>query len=494
MLRGVYFPPDVSVIIGDGKIQAMPGLPGQPIDFPADLTINLGGRAVIPALFNTHCHIQMMNGLRGQDEQRERQIARNMFDCLSRGITNIRDTLSYDLRLNRALSARIARGEIPGPRIQQAVHVSPLGGTYAPRRSPFNRMLLRAVGLTILPYQKPESGVVTFSPGASTQEVRDAVDRAIAERGAETIKFCDQPEHILSYKPGAAVITREQLEAAADQARKRRVHTTIHNVTVDGFRQAVGAGVQSLAHLPIDGELSDADVNAFLQSGISLEPTLTVGYYFSWKIAGNRWRDDPEMTRMDTFREKTYTKMAEESWLAENRPHYLTSPAEALRSGSLKWNHLIDLSAPFRYFAGAVPVGLQNFRALFAAGGSERMALGNDATVSACSQAVIHLELELFEHALYGGKAWDAATALRIATIQSARAMDLEQQFGSIQTGKTADLVVLDGDPLSDFHLIGSPAAALFMDGSLIINRCDLRPVKESAGNLNALNMLLDIP
>jgi len=34
--------------------------------------------------------------------------------------------------------------------------------------------------------------------------------------------------------------------------------------------------------------------------------------------------------------------------------------------------------------------------------------------------------------------------------------------------------VILDGDPLDDFRLIGSRVDALFMDGRLVINNCGL--------------------
>ena len=72
------------------------------------------------------------------------------------------------------------------------------------------------------------------------------------------------------------------------------------------------------------------------------------------------------------------------------------------------------------------------------------------------------------------------AEAVRIATINSARSLGLDDEFGSIETGKRADLVILDGDPLEDFRLIGSRVDALFMDGVLVIDNCglDVKPRK----------------
>jgi imidazolonepropionase-like amidohydrolase len=90
---------------------------------------------------------------------------------------------------------------------------------------------------------------------------------------------------------------------------------------------------------------------------------------------------------------------------------------------------------------------------------------------------MMDLELRMFDHLLKGkpdGKQLSGAEAVKIATINSARSLGLADEFGSIETGKTADLVILDGDPLQDFRLIGSRVAALFMDGELVINNCGL--------------------
>lgn len=481
--NGCYYPPQVSLVIRQGKIAAMPGLPGEPDNIPTDAVLDLRGMTVIPGLFNTHCHLQFLP----KGEIRNRQVAKNLRDCVDRGVTNVRDTLCYDLQESWDLMEKIKRGEIQGPRIHQAVHISPMGGTYAPRPNPVTRFTFSMIGLRVMDYGLKTSGVVVFRPEASSQEVRDAVDRAVDERGAAAIKFCDQPEHFMTYKPGAKVMSNEQLAAAVDQASRRGMPTTMHNVTVAGFRQGVKVGVNSLAHLPLDSELIEADLDLLLNSHTYIEPTLSVGYFMSYNLKGSPVSGHPEIQRLDHFRDQGYHTIVEETWLPELQPSRLGLHT-SLSKGELKVFGILDISRAFSYYARMIPTGGQNLQMLVKYGAGPRMGCGNDAGAANCSAAAIQHELAMFDFILNreSEPVFTPADLLRTATIHSARSMGLEDKFGSIRCGKIADLVVLEGDPLQDFHLIGKPVQALFMDGNLVVDRCELKLTRPDAESVKA--------
>ena len=75
--------------------------------------------------------------------------------------------------------------------------------------------------------------------------------------------------------------------------------------------------------------------------------------------------------------------------------------------------------------------------------GGGRVAVGSDAPAVPYGLGV-HLELARLAHA---GIANDQI--LRMATAEGALALGLEQQIGTLEEGKLADFVVLDGDPLA---------------------------------------------
>jgi Amidohydrolase family len=54
--------------------------------------------------------------------------------------------------------------------------------------------------------------------------------------------------------------------------------------------------------------------------------------------------------------------------------------------------------------------------------------------------------------------------ALQTATTQPARFLERSHSLGTIEVGKTADLVLLDADPLDDIHYTARISAVILMD------------------------------
>jgi len=478
VVHGRYFDAGTRVILQDGLIESLPG-PADESQVPADFTIDLQGKTVLPSLYNTHCHL-MSVGPTMLADLRERglikrymgkQLEKNMADCLAHGITHVRDAWQADLRENRALKDRISKGEIPGPRIQQAVAIC-LPGSYLLEASLKTKLLMGSADPS-----KDYGGSVAFPIDATEKQVRAAVDIAIDERGADVIKIGDEATSFMTGKP-IPVLTTEQISVVADQARRRKVQTTMHHSSVKSFRRGVKAGVSSLAHEPYDTLLTQEDVEAFKASDCIIDPTISVFYaMFSWKLAGNRSNSHPELDRITEFRDSTYTfaAIADEYHIPELRDIVMKG-YKRCANGKPKMMGIIDASGMMVWDAKAAN-GFENICTLYEHG--VPLTTAND-TIPPCTPAMMNLELSMLDHLLKGkpdGKQLSGAEAVRIATLNSARSLGVDDEFGSIETGKTADLVILNGDPLEDFRLIGSRVAALFMDGALVINNCSLEVV-----------------
>jgi len=89
-------------------------------------------------------------------------------------------------------------------------------------------------------------------------------------------------------------------------------------------------------------------------------------------------------------------------------------------------------------------VDLANVRRLEDAG--VRLATGTDVPAPWREHGV-HLEMELLVMA-----GLTPLEAIRAATLDAARCLGVERDLGSVEVGKFADLIVVDGDPATDIR------------------------------------------
>jgi imidazolonepropionase-like amidohydrolase len=482
VINGCFFDEGTHILTRNGKIEAILSTEEAASEINPDLSVDLNGKTVLPGLFNVHCHIQMINPtlfssfktIKDRKTYHDQQVDKNMSDCLAHGITNIRDAYTDDLLPNRQLRDRIQKGDIPGPRIQQAVVVGASGGYLTPDIKGFKKKLLGIMGLVSLDHSDSRSGIVSFPSSADTQVVRDAVDRALEERGADVIKVGESLEESL-LNPNPGVMSMDQMQAITDQARRKGLQSTIHSVSVETFRRAVTAGFSSLAHMARDGDLTTEDIETCLQSGSIIEPTLSVGYDMSWKLKGNPFANDPNMDALYAFRNSTFSDIASSFWLPELSEHVISGYNKA-NQGKYKMLGLLNLSKIMQYFSPIIHYAINNSQRLVEQG--VPMACGNDGGIQACTPVMVAHELlifDLFMNRQADKKVFNEIKALQTATINSAISMGIDNAFGSIEVGKVADFAVIDGNPFEDASVIGKPVAALFMDSCLKINNCGIK-------------------
>ncbi|MBI4312409.1 MAG: amidohydrolase family protein [Chloroflexi bacterium] len=184
-----------------------------------------------------------------------------------------------------------------------------------------------------------------------------------------------------------ATLGPQVLEAAVRTAHEAGLKIAAHCTGYEGSRQAVEAGVDSIEH---GFYLDDATVRLMAQKGTYLVPTMST------------WDERLRIGRM--LGEDAKALAAAEERAAESRASF----KRALRAGV-------------------------------------KVAAGSDAGGSAARHGMLAREVELMvENGLPPSK------ALQAATYEAATLLGIQDVAGTIEVGKAADLVLIDGDPYAD--------------------------------------------
>jgi len=239
-------------------------------------------------------------------------------------------------------------------------------------------------------------------------EVRKAV-RAELKAGADWIKLMATGG---TGTPGERTsdvqLTVEEMAAAVDEARRRGKKVCAHCSCLDGVRAAIAAGVDSIEH---GIELDDEVIERMVVDNIYLVPTLRC------------------------------TRIEAESGPDSGIPEYTRRKASEIYRTQMK-----------------------SFQRALAAG--VKIAAGTDAGPFYLPVGGNSLVMEL-ELMVEGGM--EPMAALESATRVAAEALGVDSRLGTLEEGKLADLIVVDGDPLADIKALTN--VWLVMKEGLVVHR-----------------------
>lgn len=207
--------------------------------------------------------------------------------------------------------------------------------------------------------------------------------------------------------PGATHFNSDEIRAAVEEAAKFGKRVAAHAHGVDGIRKAVQAGAHTIEHGTFLHEGPDV-IEEMARRGVFLVPTLS-----------------PGMAVLNGDRSKVPV------WIVEKLIETQDAAKESMRCA----------------LEAGVPI-----------------AMGSDAGTPLNYHGGNGLEIYWMEEA--GMKPMDALVS---ATSRAAKAMGWDARLGSIEEGKTADILILDEDPLEDLRRLADKKLirSVFLDGRL---------------------------
>jgi len=406
----------------------------------ADRQVDLGHAFLCPGIINAHCHMTIPGGISfgpGFFFAFKRQLERNAEECVKHGVTTVRDMLAVSDFLVE-LQEKICRGEIVGPRIRSCCAMDVNGGYGDQMSFLAKKRFWRQV-------DSPEEG-------------REAV-RAAVDSGADFIKLFQQPRELFLPGKPLPVMETELIRAIREEAERRGLYVAVHHTEKVGLLRCLDSGVRSLEHMTTDTVLTDEEIRRIADGGPFLVPTASVAFALAYERRGDPNWGKGFSPRIAEERVREMPRLIEEFCEPELAPGSLRFFRELSDPASFEARHLLPWPDP-SVMNAAANNGSINTRLLQEAGAT--FGCGNDGGVPLIFPGAMGVEMVLLQEQGIG-----PAEILRMATLNNARLLHLEQELGTVEKGKIADLVVFAENPLEDLYTTLTPRQ-VFQAGRLV--------------------------
>jgi imidazolonepropionase-like amidohydrolase len=386
--------------------------------------VEAAGKTILPGLIDVHVHLGGPGGFYDDWSKfdPEKSAERELEAYLYCGVTAVRsagDKVDDLLKLR----ARFSSGEKLG---SELILCGPLltaegghGTEYAKSlpeiaRSSFNAQFLRI----------PRTG----------EEARQQVDQ-LADKGVNAIKGI-----LEAGVPGHAFNRMDLtlLRAVVEEAHAKRLPVSIHTGEARDVIDAVSLGADSIEHGSFRDEIPDPTIAEMKARGIVFDPTLSVAEGLSALAQGKTDLLKRSLVQQVTTRE-----------LLEGTEHAVTkTEMKSMREG-------------LSHYPLSIEIGNRNLFKAWHAG--VMLATGSDAG----NFLVFHGPTVQREIELWVAAGIPAADALQAATFNAAKLLRADQRLGTIEKGKDATVLVVDGNPLQDVRAL-SAISNVFLKGERI--------------------------
>lgn len=389
------------VVMGDRITSVVPT--GGPLPEGAHL-LDGTGRTLLPGLVDAHVHVTATAAMPGQDVDVTPE--QNLEALLYAGVTTVYDLGGMGQTLE-ALEAQVEDGALAGPRILHTdIAITSRGGHPIPLHKSFAPWPLRLLVDALVPQVE------------SPADAEPAVSAMVAA-DADFVKIMCDGELPHTAPPPDDETLRALVSAA--HARERRV--VAHTGSSANARSAVRAGVDVLAHLIHHGPLDEETAREIARARVPVITTLALVERIA-ALARASLRSSP---------------LDEEMVDPEVLAPFVDARARAR----------IDVAAAAS-FATDVAKSEPHWRANLATLRSAGVTLipGTDSGIPGVFHgSALHDELERLVSA-----GMTPTEVLLGATVRAARLFHDAPEFGTIEAGKAADLLLVEGDPFTDIR------------------------------------------